>query len=175
MADRIQTATRGGALTALALAAIAAATTVVNPAEGLVLHTYPDAVYLWKLPTACRGHTGPELHQGQTFTVAECDAMEAADLRKTYDALAPCFGGSLEHLNPNQLGAFLSLGFNIGAGAVCRSSIPRKVQAGNVAAACATIEEFDLANKKDCHVRANNCFGVIERRHRERALCELPT
>lgn len=173
MADRIQTASRAGALSALALAACAAATTIINPSEGLVLHTYPDAVYLWKLPTACRGHTGPELHQGQTFTVAECDAMEAGDLRKTYDGLAPCFGGA--KLNANQLGAFLSLGFNIGTGAVCRSSIPRKVQAGNVAAACATIEEFDRANGKDCHIRANNCFGVIDRRHRERMLCDRPT
>lgn len=172
MADRIQTATRGGALTALALAAIAAATTVINPSEGTVLHTYPDAVYLWKLPTACRGHTGPELRQGQTFTVAECDEMEAADLRKTYDAMAQCFGSSLERLNANQFGAFISLGFNIGPGAVCRSSIPRKVRAGNVAAACATIEQFDRAGKLDCHIKANNCFGVISRRSRERALCE---
>lgn len=172
MSDRIQTATRGGALTALAIAAIAAATTIVDPSEGLVLHTYPDAVYLWKLPTACRGHTGPELHQGQVFTPAECEDMEKADLRKVYDGLATCFGGSLARLNANQLGAFIDLGFNVGAGAVCRSSIPRKVQAGNVAAACATIEEFDKANGKDCHVKANNCRGVIDRRSRARALCE---
>ena len=170
MADRIQTASRGGALTALALAAIAAATTIINPAEGTVLHTYPDVVRGWKLPTACRGHTGPELHQGQTFTLAECDEMESADLRKTYDGLAPCFGGA--KLNSNQLGAFLSLGFNIGTGAVCRSSIPRKAQAGNMAAACATIEEFDKAGGKDCHLASNNCLGVIRRRSAERALCE---
>lgn len=173
MTERIQTASRGGALTALALAAIAAATTIINPAEGTVLHTYPDVVRGWKLPTACRGHTGPELHQGQVFTVAECDEMERADLTKTYDGLAPCFGSSLQRLNRNQLGAFLSLGFNIGAGAVCRSSIPRKVQAGNVAAACATIEEFDKSDGKDCHDKANHCFGVITRRAHERALCEL--
>lgn len=170
MADRFQTASRGGALTALALAAVAACTTIVRPFEGEVRHTYPDVVLGWKLPTACDGHTGPELHQGQTFTQAQCDEMLAADLRKTYDAEAACI--PVERLNANQLGAFLSLGFNIGAGAVCRSSIPVKVRAGNVAGACATIAEFDRAGGKDCHVAANNCAGIVRRRSAEVALCQ---
>jgi lysozyme len=160
----------------LALAAIAAATTITHPFEGTVQHTYPDVVYHWALPTACRGHTGTfhgaPLEPGQTFTLAECDEMEAADLTKTYDALAPCFGGA--SMNANELGAYLSLGYNIGAGAVCRSSIPRKVKAGNHAGACDTILEFHNAGGKDCRIASSNCQGIPRRRVAERSLCVRP-
>lgn len=176
MSERIQTSSRAGALTALALAACAACTTIIRPFEGTVTHTYPDVVYGWKLPTACRGHTGTfngaPLVAGQDFTLAECDEMESADLRKTFDAEAACM--DVAKLNANQLGAFLSLGFNIGAGKVCSSSIPRKVKAGQIAAACATIAEFDKANGKDCHLAASNCYGIIRRRSAESALCAQP-
>ncbi len=164
-----------GALAALVLAATAAATTITHPFEGEVRHTYPDVVYGWKLPTACRGHTGPELHQGQTFTEAECDELEHADLTKTFDGLRPCFGdAALARLNANQLGAILSLGFNIGSGAVCRSSIPAKVKAGQIGAACATIGAYVYAGGKDCRIAANNCAGIPRRRAAEVALCDTP-
>lgn len=173
MAERIQTSSRAGALSALALAACAACSTIIRPFEGTVAHAYPDVVYGWKLPTACRGHTGAfkgvPLAPGQNFTLAECDEMESADLRKTYDAVAACM--DVGKLNSNQLGAILSLGFNIGTGAVCRSSIPRKVNAGNSAAACATIAEFYKAGGQDCRQAGSNCRGIIRRRAAESALC----
>lgn len=39
--------------------------------------------------------------------------------------------------------AYLSLTYNIGAGAFCRSSIPKKLAAGDYAAACETIRDFN--------------------------------
>jgi len=170
MTERVQTVSRAGQLTGLALAAIAAATAIVKPSEGEVLHTYPDVVLGWAKTTACDGHTNPSLRPGMTFTAAECDDMLHADLRKTYDAEAKCM--PVARLSANELGAFLDLGFNIGAGAVCRSSIPGKVKSGRIEAACATIAEFDHAGGKDCHVEANHCGGIITRRAKELALCE---
>lgn len=153
-----------------AIAALCCAAGVfLAPREGRVLHTYPDAVYGWKLPTACDGHTGPELRAGQTFTAAECDEMRTADLRKTYDELAPCFGD--EPLSDNEIEAYLSLGFNAGAHAVCSSSIPRKVRAGQHAAACDTIAQFVYAGGRDCRIASSNCSGIVRRRAAERALC----
>ena len=173
MADRIQTASRGGQIAGLMLAAIVTATTIVRPAEGEVRRTYPDVVLGWAKATACDGHTGTfhgvALAPGQVFTAAECQEMLSADLRKTWDAEAACM--PMERLNQNQAGAILDLGFNIGAGAVCRSSIPGKVRAGQYAAACATIGEFDRAGGKDCHDPANHCAGIITRRAHETALC----
>lgn len=157
---------------AVAVAILAAATTIIKPFEGRVLHTYPDAVYGWKLPTACDGHTGPELHAGQTFTPAECDEMRNADLTKTFDGLAPCFGTA--KLSNNEWGAYLALAYNLGDTAVCHSSIPAKVMAGRHADACATIEEFYNAGGKDCRIAANNCGGIPRRRAAEHALCVRP-
>jgi len=168
-------------MAALVLAACAAATTITHPFEGDVLHTYPDVVRGWHLPTACRGHTGlaPDgapLAAGQDFTPAECDDMEHADLTKTFDGLRPCFGdAALSRLNTNQLGAFLSLAYNIGAGEVCHSSIPGKVKAGQIDAACATILQFHWAAGKDCRDPENRCAGIPRRRAAEFALCERPT
>lgn len=167
-----------GALAALVLAALGAATTITHPFEGNIPHTYPDVIYGWKVTTACRGHTGlgldgKPLEPGQTFTKAECDELEHADLTKTFDSLRPCFGDqALLKLNQNQLGAFLSMGYNMGAGAVCRSSIPGKVKAGQLGSACATITQFHYAGKLDCNDPANHCAGIPRRRAAERALCE---
>ncbi|MDB5846545.1 MAG: glycoside hydrolase, family 24 [Rhodoferax sp.] len=156
---------------AAAVAAIALAGPLVGMFEGRVFHTYPDVVHGWKVPTACDGHTGPELRRGQRFTSAECDEMRAVDLRLTFDQLAPCMDLALP---PNELAAYLSLAFNVGAGAVCRSSIPVKIAAGNRAAACATITQFYLAGGLDCRDPANNCMGIPRRRAAERDLCETP-
>ena len=175
---------------AVAVAILIAATSIVKPFEGRVKKTYPDVVYGWRLPTACDGHTGLTpaglpLAAGQTFTDAECDEMRNADLTKTYDAMAPCFGDA--KLSTNEWGAYLALGFNVGSSAVCGSSIPRKVLAGQHAAACATIGEFvnagwirrphtngptDPGLIRDCRVAGNNCGGIVRRRAAERALCE---
>ena len=155
---------------AAALAVCALATTLVAPFEGRVLHTYPDAVYGWKLPTACDGHTGPGLKPGQWFTEAECDEMQQADLRKTYDRLAPCFGDVA--IPDRELAAYLDLAYNLGPSAVCRSSIPEKVKAGRHAEACATISQFYRVGVLDCRIASNHCTGIPRRRAAERAMCE---
>lgn len=145
-----------------AAAVLALAGACLAPFEGRVLHTYPDAVYGWKLPTACDGHTGPELHAGQAFTPADCDEMRAADLEKTWDGLAPCFGNVV--LSNDEAAAYLSLAYNVGARAVCGSSIPRKLRAGLRAQACATILDFNRA-------AGQVLLGLVRRRAAENALC----
>jgi lysozyme len=157
---RPQRTPRSKAAAAAAICALAGA--CLAPFEGRVLHTYPDAVYGWKLPTACDGHTGPELQRGQTFTNAECDEMRTADLTKTYDAIAPCFGTVA--ISDREWAAYLSLAYNVGPQAVCRSTIPRKVHAGQRIAACDTILQFNRAG-------GQVLAGLVRRRAAENALC----
>lgn len=151
---------RSKAAAAAAVCALAGA--CLAPFEGRVLHTYPDPVYGWKLPTACDGHTGPELQPGQHFTPAECDELRNADLVKTYEAMAPCFGSV--SISDQEWAAYLSLGFNVGAGAVCRSSIPRRVRAGQRVEACNVIPQFNRAG-------GQVLLGLVRRRAAENALC----
>lgn len=154
---------RSGRSKAAAIAAVCClAGTVVAPFEGRVLHTYPDIVYGWKVTSACDGHTGPELRPGMTFTPAECDELRQADLTKTYDAIAPCLGSGA--LSDQELAAYLSLAYNIGARRLCESSIPRKVKAGQRAAACNTIPLYDKAG-------GQVLAGLVRRRAAEQRLC----
>lgn len=166
-----QSPSRAKRLAIAAAACCALAAPLVTQFEGRVTRTYPDVVYGWKVPTACDGHTGPELRAGQTFTNAECEAMLHQDLTKEFDGLAECMPLDAPS---NELAAYLSLAHNIGAGAVCRSSIPRKVKAGQHAAACATISEFRFVGGRDCALPefARVCGGIIRRRAAERSLCE---
>lgn len=56
-------------------------------------------------------------------------------------ALRRCFGDVPMH--QHEWDAMVSLAYNVGTGAVCSSSIPRKLQAGQYEAACTTILDFD--------------------------------
>jgi lysozyme len=158
---------------AFAAAVLALATPLVMHYEGRVLKTYPDVVHGWNVPTACDGHTGPELHKGQTFTQAQCDEMLHRDLTKEYDALDACMPLDV---SPPELAAYLDLAHNDGPGAVCRSSIPRKLTAGDHRAACATITDFENVRingvLRSCTDPALDCMGIVHRRAAERSLCE---
>lgn len=159
---------------AIAAAVIALAVPIVSHFEGRVFKTYPDVVHGWNVPTACDGHTGPELHKGQTFTTAECDEMLTRDLTAEFDGLSKCMPMEMP---TNELAAYLDLAHNIGAGAVCRSSIPLKLAQGDHYAACAAIMSFRFAGELDCGLPVNVhiCGGIIKRRAAERSLCEGST
>lgn len=81
--------------------------------------------------------------------------------------LQRCFGPEVV-LYQHEWDAFVLLAKNVGAAAVCRSSITQKVQSGRYAEACDTIMDFAgitrmVDGKKtrlSCAVRANGCYGV---------------
>jgi lysozyme len=60
--------------------------------------------------------------------------------------------------------AMVSLAYNVGVSAYCRSSIPAKINSGRIGDACNTILQF---NKAGGRVVA----GLSARRARERAIC----
>lgn len=145
---------------------------VISLYEGRVLRAYPDPVLGWKAPTACVGHMDPNMDREARFTNAECDELLKADLKGTYNVLArsSCIGDV--PMPDYELAAFLSLGFNVGPEAVCRSSIAAKLKAGKHAEACATISQFRFVGGKDCALPQNGCRGIVRRREAERQLCE---
>ena len=78
-------------------------------------------------------------------------------------------------LYQHEFDAYVDLAYNVGAGAVCKSSIPRKLKAGQYEAACKTILSFDkiTLNGKlvSCHDPKNNCKGIIKDRERVYKMC----
>lgn len=139
-------------------AAAALAVSTVAYYEGKVKRTYVDPVGVL---TSCYGHTGPELHKGQTFTDEQCLAQLQADLVKHAAAL-DCVK---QPLSDGQKAAFLSFAFNVGNSAFCGSTLARKANAGDIRGACAELSRWTYAGGKQLP-------GLVNRRKAERELCE---
>ena len=156
----------------IAGAVVAVAGVFTGVQEGTIFHSYPDPVLGWGKATACTGHTGPEIHPGQTFTAEDCASMQAADLKTTYLGILPCIGDV--PMPDRELEAWLSFAFNVGPAAFCKSSIPAKLKAGDHAGACATLSLYRFVGGRDCAMPQYQhvCGGVVRRRAAERSLCE---
>lgn len=128
--------------------------------EGVPTTDYLDIV---KVPTACAGHTGPDVHVGQKRTIEECMAMLQADLPKYTAAIDKCV------TNPNvpaaSWAAFISFSYNVGPTAFCQSTMARMLNAGDLRGACAQMSRWTSAGGQ---VQK----GLINRRVKERAQCE---
>lgn len=128
---------------------------------------YKDTSGVW---TACVGDTR-EIDPSHIYTPQECQDRLVSQLHRHNEGLLKCMpalADSPDHFH----GAILDLGYNVGVGAVCNSSIRKKVQDHNATGACQVITDFYKAAGKDCRVRSNGCYGVWRRRLWERAMCE---
>lgn len=127
------------------------------------LEAYQDMVGVW---TICDGETAG-VKPGMRETLAGCEARNEAALIRHAEPVLACTPSLRGH--PNQLAAALSLAYNIGTGAYCRSTVDRRFDAGQWRAAC---DAFLMWNKAGGKV----VNGLVRRRHAERELClkELP-
>lgn len=126
--------------------------------EGTVLHTYRDPV---GIVTACMGHTGPDVHMGETFRPDECANLLAGDLVSKAQAVKACVHVPL---SDGELAAYTDFAFNEGQGTFCRSSIVTKLNAGDHAGACAVLPQYVYGG-------GNVLPGLVHRRAVELRLC----
>lgn len=128
--------------------------------EGLRYVGYLDLV---NIPTKCMGDT-KNVVVGKRYTEAECrESLDKALVAHAAPVMA-CTPGLRRDGLDNQRAAAVSLAYNIGSAAYCRSTAARLFNAGNIRGAC------------DAFLRWNNAGGrVIKgltlRRQRERELC----
>lgn len=124
----------------------AAALNLIKGFESKELKAYRDAVGIW---TIGYGHTAmagpPSPKAGMTITSAEADALLLKDLGK-YEA--PVKKLVKVPLNENQYGALTSLVFNIGEGNFAKSTLLKKLNAGNYAAVPAELMKWNKAKGK---------------------------
>ena len=142
-----------------AAGAMAICVTLVGGFEGLRQTAYRDVI---GVPTICFGETRG-VKMGDTKTAEECRAMLAGRLQEFADGVAGCVP-RFPDLPPARAAAQVSLAYNIGIGAYCRSSVARLLNAGQDRAAC------------DAFLKWNRAAGVVfpgltRRRETERALC----
>jgi lysozyme len=146
---------KGGAAAALAVA-------LVGGFEGLRQNAYPDPASGGAPWTICYGHTG-HVTPGERASLAECKRLLLADLDKEAAGVERCIP-SLRNAPDARYVAVLSLSHNIGVGGVCRSSVARDLNAGEVQRACDDFLKFNRA--------AGIVWpGLTRRREAERRLC----
>jgi lysozyme len=147
-----------------ALVGAAAATlllTFVPAHEGEVLTTYYDPV---GIATVCYGDTDPALAvPGATYSREECLRSLERQLIAHAGPVLECAPGVIA--SPEMTAVFVSLAYNIGTSAFCKSSVARRFNSGDYVGACAAIEMWNQAGGKVLP-------GLVKRRADERAMCE---
>lgn len=137
---------------------------LIAPSEGLVTKTYLDPI---GIITSCRGHTGPELKLGQTFTVDQCDKMFADDLIKHDKQLMSVV--KVPFKSDYQHAAMLSFVYNVGIGNFYSSTMLKKLNAKDYDGACQELTKWVFAKKQ-------RLPGLAIRREKEYRWCmnEVP-
>lgn len=145
-----------GRVAALAVVLLAAPFVAVH--EGVVLNKYADPV---GIPTACVGETDREIVSFKSkFTRDECIAVMGASLYVHAVELDKCVKRPLER---HEAAAVLSWSYNVGVGAACRSTLMRKLNAGQPY--CQELDRWVYAS-------GIKLRGLVRRRAEERAMCE---
>jgi len=145
-------------------AATAIAAALAAPAEGIKLTPYYDPPGIL---TVCRGHTGPDIIKGRTYSLAECDALLEQDMREAVAAVERCVPG----LPPHQLAAWSDAVYNIGPTIVCdttRSTAARLLASGRRDEACDQLPRWDKARVAGILTALP---GLTKRRAIEARLC----
>jgi lysozyme len=137
------------------------AASLIAPWEGLATTAYPDKL-AHGLPTVCYGMTSYDrpVKLGDTYTKQECVQFLAEDVVKYKAGLDKCIHVPL---SDNKWAATVSLAYNVGVQATCRSTYVRRLNAGDPKA-CDSILAF---NKASGHV----VQGLVNRRNAERKVC----
>lgn len=130
---------------------LALAVGIIKPWEGRELAPYLDIV---NVLTVCDGITGPEVIAGKVYTPDQCDRFLSERIGLTYAALELCI---VKPVHPASMAAVLSMAFNVGTAAVCRSTMVRRINAGEFA--------------KWVYAGGRRDKGLVNRRNAEMKLC----
>ena len=145
-------------------AALAVATALAIPAEGLRLAAYRDPAQ--GIPTICFGSTrGVEM--GDTRTVAECKALLTKEMYEAVSGVESCRPG----LPVRVLAAFADLSYNVGEYAACdssKSTAARLLAAGRFDEACQQLPRWNRARVMGVSIPLP---GLTKRREMERQVC----
>ena len=131
---------------------------LIKKFEGLRLKSYKCPGGKW---TIGYGHTGQSIKSGQTITEHQADAILDVDVDKFERGVLAALDG--HPVTENQFSALVSFAFNLGTAALARSSLLKKLKAGDIAGAAAEFMKWQYAAGKVLP-------GLLKRRAEERAL-----
>jgi len=149
-----KTVAGGAAAIALSIAAL------IKPWEGLELESYSDIVGVW---TACYGET-KGIKPGMTFTKKECEEKLVTRVTNDYyRPLTQCIAG-FDTKPVEWQAAAISVTYNIGVGAACKSTFAQLARVGLMRESCHAMTRFNRAGGRVVQ-------GLVNRRAAELKLC----
>jgi lysozyme len=143
--------------------ALTLAVALINGAEGCALTSYPDPATHgapWTIGWGSTRFDGYPVHAGQVITQAQADAARQGEI---LPALASVRKLVTVPLLPHPTAALTSFEYNLGAGALARSTLLRLLNAGNRPAALAEFRKWVYANGRPM-------LGLLRRRWAEAAV-----
>ena len=126
--------------------------------EGRVYEPYKDVAGVW---TVCDGHTGADIVKGKKYTDRECDRLMWNDLqpvKKAVDSMVKVPLGEYPRA------ALYSFTYNVGTSALSKSTLLKRLNAGDQAGACEELRRWVYAG-------GMKWKGLMNRRDMERSLC----
>lgn len=158
------TALRGGLAAIVGATAAAALFVSIPEDEGSELRAYRDIAGIW---TICNGDTA-NVRPGMVETPEGCRRRLEAQLIAHAKPVMACTPRLREEGRDWQRAAAVSLAYNIGVRAYCRSSVDRRFDIGQWRAGC---DAFLKWNKARVNGQLRPVRGLTLRRQRERAIC----
>lgn len=131
--------------------------------EGDSLASYRDVGGVW---TACGGVS--RVPAGSTYTAAQCQAMTQSEIGKFMQQVAAIVPSDT---TAEVLAADTSFAYNVGIIGFSHSTTFKLQNSGDIRGSCNAMLKWFSAGGRDCRIRANNCYGVYQRRIDERDLC----
>ncbi len=127
--------------------------------EGKRLVAYDDGVGVWTIGFGTTIYpNGIKVKKGDTCTEAQAKSYMAHDLKKFEQAVN---GAVNIPLNQNQFDALVSLAYNIGTGAFNKSTLVKKLNAGDI---CGAADQFDVW----VNAGGKRMQGLVNRRAKEK-------
>lgn len=141
--------------------AMAIATVFLGGKDGVedrVYEPYKEVAGVW---TVCDGHTGTDIIKGKKYTDRECDRLMWNDLQPVKKAVD---GRVKIPLDEYQRAALYSFTYNADTSAFAKSTLLKRLNAGDVNGAC---EEF----RRWIYAGGQKWCGLMNRGDMERTMC----
>lgn len=142
-------------------AVIALACYFIQPWEGLWTTAKVDTIGTGRPITWCYGETIGGAKVGDKFTPEQCSEMLKRRLPEYANAIAPCIKVPI---SDKTRAAFISFSYNVGTAGFCRSTVAKRLNAGDIKGACNGLLAWNRAGGKFVK-------GLANRREAERKLC----
>ena len=141
--------------------AIALACAFIMPWEGLWTTAKVDTIGTGRPITWCYGETKGGAKVGDKFTPKQCEEMLKKRLPEYANAIDPCIQVPI---SDKTRAAFISFAYNVGSAGFCRSSVVKKLNAGDARGACDSMLQWNRAQGRFVK-------GLDNRRRAERKVC----